>query len=722
MKTQKELSKRVLLISPKIKDEPPFYPPYGLLWIAANLLKNNFRAFIYDRNVDSEDLNQVLKKTKPDIVGISCLTGEVLLDVLTVLKTIKKLDPRIKTVLGGIHVSFFPEISLREETVDFIVRGEGEEAMVELLEKLDYPRKYRRIKGLGYKDEKGGLILNPKREFVKDLNSLPDPAWHLIQVEKYLHRTFFAKRTITLNTSRGCPNRCAFCYNQSYNQRKYRSLSADRVIKQVEGLIKNYKVDGIQFYEDEFDVDPKRVESFCQEIIKRKIKIGWHIGSRVNYATRERFELLKKAGCEEIEFGVESGSPRLLDFLHKDITVEQIKEAFRLAKETGIKADALFMIGLPTETEGELKQTLSLIESLPAFNVISNIYKPYPGTELFEFCVRKYKIKLPLTLEGLARLYNFSSLDLTATDVPVKTLESIQNEMVGKSIIDTIKTCLKEMRFGYLVSIIFQRLKHFRQNKLIFSLVFRMKTKTLGSKSYDRQYYEKQKFGFVTENRPDHKHILDLLGVKAGERVLEIGCGFGVLLKKIPSRRKIGIETNETAIGECRKRGLSVLKADAETKLPFKNASFEIIIMNEVIEHLTKPKIALEECFRILKPKGKIIITTPIKNFFVHDLAETHWSEMTVGELRQLVQESGFKVLSHEVNGISFLYPFFETLFFKPFRLLRYHLGDEQKNKVKLIDSLHGIADKTILNPFSFYRSYWMGIGSNQLILAEKKT
>lgn len=242
------------------------------------------------------------------------------------------------------------------------------------------------------------------------------------------------------------------------------------------------------------------------------------------------------------------------------------------------------------------------------------------------------------------------------------------------------------------------------------------------AKLYDQEYYKKLEFGFRSETRSDHGRIIELLEVESIDRVLEIGCGFGVLLKRIPSDKKTGIETNDVAIAECRKRGLSVLKIDAEKGLPFKDSSFHMIIMNEVIEHFKKPKLVLKECFRVLAPKGKIIITTPVRSFFVHDLSDTHFSEMTTKEMKELIQECGFGVLTHEVSGVSFLYPLMENLLFKPFRYLRLILDGRQKKGVELIDSCHRLADGSFLKvlTFCFYRHCFLRFGLSQLIFAQK--
>lgn len=241
---------------------------------------------------------------------------------------------------------------------------------------------------------------------------------------------------------------------------------------------------------------------------------------------------------------------------------------------------------------------------------------------------------------------------------------------------------------------------------------------------YDQHYYQIQGYGFGATDREDHKRIIELLSKYKTNRVLEIGAGLGILLSRINAKVKVGTEVNDYAVKSCKKFGIKVVKNDAEKGLPFKDNSFDAIIMNEVIEHFKKPKPVMLDCYRILSPKGKIIISTPAKSFFAHDLTESHFSEMTLQELRDLTQECGFKIITQEVNGITFLYPIIENFFYKPFRLLRYFFvknKKEQTTPVTAIDSLHGIADKTILKPLNRYRNFLLSIGQQQLILAEKK-
>lgn len=245
---------------------------------------------------------------------------------------------------------------------------------------------------------------------------------------------------------------------------------------------------------------------------------------------------------------------------------------------------------------------------------------------------------------------------------------------------------------------------------------------------YDKKYYVVKEAGYWNEDRADHKRIIELLKAKKTDRVLEIGCGYGVLLQKFPSKIKVGIENNDYAIKEIKKRGLQGIKADAERGLGFKNSSFEIIIMNEVIEHFKYPDKVLKECYRLLSPRGKIIITTPVKSFFAHDFDPTHFSEMSVREFRKILEDSGFQIITHEAYGLSFVFPIMEYLLFMPFRFIRYHLAKKRKTSSKednsttitAIDSIRGFADKTVLKPFTYYRKSFLGLGLGQLILAKK--
>lgn len=240
------------------------------------------------------------------------------------------------------------------------------------------------------------------------------------------------------------------------------------------------------------------------------------------------------------------------------------------------------------------------------------------------------------------------------------------------------------------------------------------------SNLYGQNYYEAHEASFRSEEREDHARMLNLLDLKGSEKVLEIGCGLGVLLRKIPSEHKIGIEVNDFAVDECTKQGLSVIKADAERGLPFEDSSFDVIIMNSVIEHFREPEPVVKECFRVLASGGQLILTTPARSFFVHDTCPTHFSEMSIKELRLLLQRCGFEIVAHEVRGLNFLYPLLENFVYKPARFVRKKLEREGRG-AKSLESVRVAVERSPFWFLNHYRRNFLWLGESQLVLAQKR-
>lgn len=450
----------VLLINPKSIDVLPSYLPYGLLYIAGYLREKGIKVKIFDANTAEESFTAVLKKEKPKIAGISILSGPCLSDAVEKAELIKKLHPKIKIIFGGIHTTIFPSDVLTKPYVDYIVMNEGELPLLELAEYLLRGKgDLKKIKNLGYKVKKK-LFLNPIRPFI-DLNTMPLPAWDLLPIEKYIHRKFYSNRVLTLHTSRGCPWSCAYCYNQAVNFRRWRGMSAEKIIEQIEFLQKNYGIKGFQFYDDEFDANPQRVIDFCQLLLKRGVKIKWGHYSRTNVADRGRYSLEKKAGCEFVEFGVESGSPRLLKVIQKQQTVANIKNAFKLCREVGLKAGAMFMIGLPTETKKEIEMTVKLVNSLRASQTINTIYHPYPGSKLFNYCLGKGLFKLPKNLEDQGPYFDIGNADINVSGVKTSFLKKTHDMYNFNNVLEEIKLAWEYKNLSLILSHVKSRLNLF---------------------------------------------------------------------------------------------------------------------------------------------------------------------------------------------------------------------------------------------------------------------
>ncbi|MGD9129230.1 MAG: radical SAM protein [Candidatus Woesebacteria bacterium] len=441
----------LIFFNPKSFNVLPSYLPYGLLYLAAFLREKGVSTKIYDANTMDNNFWALLKKEKPAIVGISILSGPCLIDAVATAKKLRQSFPKIKIIFGGIHATIFPKDVLKQPYVDYVVMNEGEEALWELCQFLLAGKgRLKNIKNLAYKQGKK-LIFNQIRAFI-DLNQLPLPAWDLLPIEKYIHNKFYSDRVITLHTSRGCPWDCSFCYNRLVNFRHWRGMSADKILQQIECLINNYQIKGFQFYDDEFDVSQKRVKDFCQLLLKKKVKIKWAHYSRTNLANKKRYALEKKAGCEFVEFGVESGSARILKMLNKQQTLANIRNAFKVCHKVGLKTGAMFMTALPTETKKEVKKTVKLIKSLQAYQTINTIFRPYPGSQLFNYCLAEALIKLPKKIEDQGKFFDISSTKINVSKIDSDYLANLQASFFFNNVWQEIKLALEYKNFKLLFS------------------------------------------------------------------------------------------------------------------------------------------------------------------------------------------------------------------------------------------------------------------------------
>lgn len=375
---------------PKILEEGlDFLPPLGLMYIAGYLEKEtNHQVEILDAQVEQLSYNQVkqeVKKRNPDIVGITAMTF-TLVDVIETAKIVKKINPDIKVILGGPHVIIYPEETMNIPEVDFLILGEGEWVIKELLENIDNPDKLKEIKGIVFR-EKNKIINTGAADPVENLDNLPAPARHLTPIKKYFSVVSSNMPVTTMFTSRGCPYKCLFCDRPTF-EKFFRARSAKNVVAEMEECQK-MDIKEIFIYDDTFGVDRQRVLDICSEIKKRNLDIAWDIRTRVNTVDEEVLKALKKAGCQRIHYGVEAGTQKILNVLRKEITLKMAEKAFKLTKKMGIEAAGYFMLGSPTETKNDILQTIKFIKKLNPDYIHVTITTPFPATDLYKMALEE---------------------------------------------------------------------------------------------------------------------------------------------------------------------------------------------------------------------------------------------------------------------------------------------------------------------------------------------
>lgn len=356
-------------------------PPLGLAYIAAYLEKKGEEVYILDLKAENMNLAQFqayLKNINPDFIGITSTTVEIE-NALGIAELAKHIIPKVKIVLGGTHPSIMPDEVLSNPQVDFVIRGEGEFALYELVNESN---QIQNILNLSYKDN-GGIIHNISRPLIEDLDAMPFPAYHLLPMKKYKLSLGSYKRIPGINmiATRGCPGKCIFCHTGIFGK-KTRTRSARSLLEEIKLLQKDYNIKEISFYDDTFTTFKDNVKEFCERIIKEKIDITWSCMSRIDFIDKEILGLMKQAGCHQIGYGLESASPEILKKIRKPISLLSVRKVVSLTKEAGIDVRGMFMLGNPGETEETLKETISFAINLDLDLALFNITIPFPGTEM----------------------------------------------------------------------------------------------------------------------------------------------------------------------------------------------------------------------------------------------------------------------------------------------------------------------------------------------------
>jgi magnesium-protoporphyrin IX monomethyl ester (oxidative) cyclase len=384
---------RVALVNVQLLDGNNVVAPLGILYIAGQLERDGHTVAVFDGDPDAFPLADRIVQWRPDVLGLSFLTAASS-RALKLLQVLRKRLPGAYIMAGGVHPTIFPEPTLRAGA-DVVVTGEGEETASEIVARLmSGVRDMLGVAGTVHLDGAGRVFDNGARPLLGDLGQLPRPARHLIDFTPYLAppgviRGFCMRGVVTVFATRGCPYGCIYCGSHNIFGRKIRYRPVDDVVDEMAELRATYGARGIYFCDDLFTLDAAWVRDFCAALKRRRLGLRWACQTRVDAVEVELLATMKNAGCVQVDFGVESGSERILQILSRKTPKEKIRTAFRTARKVGLRTCATFIIGSPEEKREDLQASFELAQELRADYTAFYYATPYPGTRLYDLALQK---------------------------------------------------------------------------------------------------------------------------------------------------------------------------------------------------------------------------------------------------------------------------------------------------------------------------------------------
>lgn len=389
--------KNIVLVYPPLKKGEVYgpyekaenvLPPLGLASLAAVVREAGRDVAIVDAVAEALSIDEAARRVRdmsPRFVGITAATVAIE-NAALLASRIKETQPETTILIGGPHVTAVPEKTLGLfESLDAAVIGEGERTLPALLEAIEGGADLGAVEGIAFRRD-GSVTLTSRRPFIDDLDTLPMPAYDLLPDLSRFYRpaahNFKRLPSSSMITSRGCPGRCVFCDLKVFGHR-CRRHSIAYVMRIVHYLTKEFGIRDLRIPDDTFVISKKDVLGFCAEIIREKVDISWSCQARVNYVDRDLLRAMRRAGCWQVDYGIESGSQKILDALKKGITREQALDALRWTKEAGIQAKGYFMLGSPGETLETIQETIRFAREahLDSFQV--SFFTPFPGSPIY---------------------------------------------------------------------------------------------------------------------------------------------------------------------------------------------------------------------------------------------------------------------------------------------------------------------------------------------------
>ncbi len=384
--------------------------PLSVLYLGKPLSAAGYEPVIIDQRIDprwERKLVDHLREGDVAAVGVSAMTGLQIKWGLAAAATVRRTDPKVPIVWGGVHPTLLPEQTARHPLVDYVAWREGELVFVDLLDALKHTRDPEGLPGVVYEKSGGDIACGPEPDFI-DLNEALIPDYNLVDATDYITTQTLGQRDLAIMTSRGCPHRCIYCYNTAYGNRTWRAQSAEAVVEHIDMIVRRFGLDAILVKDDNFFVDRERVIAIGELLRRRDLKVTIRGECRADYIA-ERYDVdllrdLHEAGFREMTIGAEAGSDEALGQLQKDLSTTQIKQASEKLRQAKIAVKFTFLCGFPGETEGSLTKTLNLMLELVATNPYARVtpihlYAPYPQTIMFDRAVER-GFAAPGSLEG----------------------------------------------------------------------------------------------------------------------------------------------------------------------------------------------------------------------------------------------------------------------------------------------------------------------------------
>jgi anaerobic magnesium-protoporphyrin IX monomethyl ester cyclase len=420
-------------IHPKLWGKPSVFQPLDIAYTAALLEKQHQVRIIdaptegwknleeidgikYRQGLTNKEIATRVRQWSPDVVGITVPFSGWWKSAYEVVSAVKNVNKDIVIVLSGLHPSARPKECLSNPGTDFVVIGEPEQTMFELLGVIEQQTSkcIEKVKGIGFV-KNGKTVITPQRPPIEDLDSLPFPARHLLPMSTYFEavkktplRGEINKPWAMMITSRGCPYDCVFCTIHNFMGKKWRGRSPQNVVDEIDHLVHNYKIKQIDFYDDNMTLNKKRMETICDLIVKKRLKIEWYTpnGVRADTLDENLLTKMKSSGCKQIRIAPESGVQSVLDtIVKKNLNLKDVEKAVVLCKKVGIRVGCFFVIGLIGETKKDINETINYaykLRRLGADRFYFSIAMPVYGTELYEQAKNGGFLKANFSDEALA--------------------------------------------------------------------------------------------------------------------------------------------------------------------------------------------------------------------------------------------------------------------------------------------------------------------------------